>query len=99
MTRVAALTAAARRDATTAGSSVSGWGSGNCAHAKPIPNSIASWSRATIRSSPSLVGGDDVYQSLFARDGGWGRLTQAVGEKLSGRSDMACPWLRGKGLP
>ncbi len=44
-----------------------------------------------------LVGGDDVYQSLFARDSSWGRLTQSVGEKLSGRSDMAMPLVRGIG--
>jgi 1-acyl-sn-glycerol-3-phosphate acyltransferase len=44
-----------------------------------------------------LVGGDDVYQSLFARDSSWGRLTRSVGEKLSGRSDMAMPLVRGIG--
>jgi hypothetical protein len=36
-----------------------------------------------------LVGGDDVYRSMTTRDGRWGRLSQSLTEKLSGRSDMA----------
>jgi hypothetical protein len=35
----------------------------------------------------ALVGGDDVYQSLFARDSTWGRLSQSIGERVSGRDD------------
>jgi 1-acyl-sn-glycerol-3-phosphate acyltransferase len=45
----------------------------------------------------ALVGGDDVYQSLFARDSTWGRLSQSLSEKLSGRADMAMPLMRGVG--
>jgi 1-acyl-sn-glycerol-3-phosphate acyltransferase len=44
-----------------------------------------------------LVGGDDVYQSLFARDSAWGRLSQSIGERLSGRDDIAMPLMRGIG--
>ena len=40
---------------------------------------------------------DDVYQSLFARDSAWGRLSQTIGERLSGRGDMAMPLMRGIG--
>lgn len=45
-----------------------------------------------------LVGGDDVYRSLTTRDGRWGRFSQSLTEKLSGRSDMAMPLIRGIGL-
>jgi 1-acyl-sn-glycerol-3-phosphate acyltransferase len=45
----------------------------------------------------ALVGGDDVYQSLFARDSTWGRLSQSIGERLSGRADMTMPLMRGIG--
>jgi len=45
----------------------------------------------------ALVGGDDVYQSLFARDSTWGRLNLSLSEKLSGRADMAMPLIRGIG--
>jgi 1-acyl-sn-glycerol-3-phosphate acyltransferase len=45
----------------------------------------------------ALVGGDDVYQSLFARDSTWGRLSLSVSERLSGRADMAMPLMRGIG--
>lgn len=45
-----------------------------------------------------LVGGDDVYKSLIARDSALGRLSQFVSTKLSGRSDMAMPLVRGVGL-
>jgi 1-acyl-sn-glycerol-3-phosphate acyltransferase len=44
-----------------------------------------------------LVGGDDVYQSLTTREGPWGRLSQRLTEKLSGRTDMALPLMRGIG--
>lgn len=45
-----------------------------------------------------LVGGDDVFKSLVARDSALGRLSQSVSTKLSGRSDMAMPLVRGIGL-
>lgn len=45
-----------------------------------------------------LVGGDDVYKSLTTRDSPLGRLSQTVSTKLSGRSDMAMPLVRGIGL-
>jgi len=44
-----------------------------------------------------LVGGDDVYQSLTTREGRWGRLSQDLTEKLSGRTDMAMPLMHGIG--
>jgi 1-acyl-sn-glycerol-3-phosphate acyltransferase len=44
-----------------------------------------------------LVGGDDVYRSLTTREGRWGRLSQSLTERLSGRSDMAMPLMRGIG--
>ncbi|MDT5195381.1 MAG: hypothetical protein QOH20_2135, partial [Mycobacterium sp.] len=44
-----------------------------------------------------LVGGDDVYRSLTTRDGLWGRLSQGLTEKLSGRTDMALPLMHGIG--
>jgi 1-acyl-sn-glycerol-3-phosphate acyltransferase len=44
-----------------------------------------------------LVGGDDVYQSLTTREGRWGRLSQGLTEKLSGRTDMALPIVHGIG--
>ena len=44
-----------------------------------------------------LVGGDDVYRSMTTRDGRWGRLSQSLTERLSGRSDMAMPLMRGIG--
>jgi 1-acyl-sn-glycerol-3-phosphate acyltransferase len=45
----------------------------------------------------ALVGGDDVYQSLFARDSTWGRLSQSIGERVSWRGDMTMPLVRGIG--
>ncbi len=45
----------------------------------------------------ALVGGDDVYRSLITRDSRWGRLSQGLAEKLSGRSDVALPLMRGIG--
>ncbi len=44
-----------------------------------------------------LVGGDDVYKSLFTRDSVMGRLSQTVSTRLSGNSDMAMPVMRGVG--
>jgi 1-acyl-sn-glycerol-3-phosphate acyltransferase len=44
-----------------------------------------------------LVGGDDVYRSLTTREGLWGRLSQGLTEKLSGRTDMALPLMHGIG--
>jgi 1-acyl-sn-glycerol-3-phosphate acyltransferase len=44
-----------------------------------------------------LVGGDDVYRSITTREGRWGRLSQSLTERLSGRSDMAMPLMRGIG--
>jgi 1-acyl-sn-glycerol-3-phosphate acyltransferase len=44
-----------------------------------------------------LVGGGDVYRSLVTRKSWWGRLSQGVTEKLSGRSDTALPLMHGIG--
>jgi 1-acyl-sn-glycerol-3-phosphate acyltransferase len=44
-----------------------------------------------------LVGGDDVYKSLFTRDSLAGRLIRTVSTRLSGNSDMAMPVMRGVG--
>ena len=44
-----------------------------------------------------LVGGDDVYKSLFTRDSLGGRLSLAVSTRLTGTSDMAMPLMRGVG--
>ena len=44
-----------------------------------------------------LVGGDDVYRSLTSRDGAWGRFSQALTSRFSGRDDMAMPLMRGIG--
>jgi 1-acyl-sn-glycerol-3-phosphate acyltransferase len=44
-----------------------------------------------------LIGGDDMYRSLTTREGLWGRLSQGISEKLSGRTDMAMPLLHGIG--
>lgn len=44
-----------------------------------------------------LLGGDEVYRSLTTRESWWGRLSQDLGEKLSGRPDMAMPLVRGLG--
>ena len=45
-----------------------------------------------------LVGGDDVYRSLTARDSAYGRFSEALGRRLNGRPDMAMPLMRGIGL-
>jgi 1-acyl-sn-glycerol-3-phosphate acyltransferase len=44
-----------------------------------------------------LVGGDDVYKSLFSRDSAMGRLSQTISTRLSGNADMAMPFMRGIG--
>ena len=44
-----------------------------------------------------LVGGDDVYTSVTTRDSRWGRFSGWLGERLSGREDMAIPLTRGIG--
>ena len=44
-----------------------------------------------------LVGGDDVYKSLIARDSALGRLSQTISTKLTGPADMAMPLMRGIG--
>ena len=44
-----------------------------------------------------LVGGDDVLTSMTTRDSRWGRLSEWTSERLSGRTDMAFPPLRGIG--
>jgi 1-acyl-sn-glycerol-3-phosphate acyltransferase len=44
-----------------------------------------------------LIGGDDMYRSITTRDGLWGRLSQGLTEKLSGRADMAMPIMHGIG--
>jgi 1-acyl-sn-glycerol-3-phosphate acyltransferase len=44
-----------------------------------------------------LVGGDDVYKSLFTRDSLAGRLSRTVSTRLSGNADMAMPMMRGVG--
>lgn len=44
-----------------------------------------------------LVGSDDVYEPLFERDSALGRLSQSIGERFAGRTDMAMPLVRGIG--
>lgn len=44
-----------------------------------------------------LVGGDDVYRSLVARDGAWERMTRGVGERLHGVAGVGIPLIRGLG--
>ncbi|CRZ18165.1 lysophospholipid acyltransferase family protein [Mycolicibacterium neworleansense] len=45
----------------------------------------------------ALVGGDDVYVGVTTRDHWLGRLSQSIGEKLTGQRDMAVPLVRGIG--
>jgi 1-acyl-sn-glycerol-3-phosphate acyltransferase len=45
----------------------------------------------------ALAGADNVYRSLITRDGRWGRLSQRLSGKLTGRDDMALPLLHGVG--
>jgi 1-acyl-sn-glycerol-3-phosphate acyltransferase len=44
-----------------------------------------------------LVGGDDVYTSITTRDSRLGQFSGWLGERLSGRPDMAIPLTRGIG--
>jgi 1-acyl-sn-glycerol-3-phosphate acyltransferase len=44
-----------------------------------------------------LVGGDDVFTSMTTRDSRWGQFSEWVGERISGRTDMAFPPVRGIG--
>ena len=64
--------------------------------------SRAGFARLSVENSypivpVGLVGGDDVYRSLTTREGLWGRLSQGLTEKLSGRTDMALPLMHGIG--
>src|ERR1700682_6243481 len=64
--------------------------------------SRAGFARLSVENSypivpVGLVGGDDIYQSLTTREGRWGRLSQGLTEKLSGRTDMALPLMHGIG--
>jgi 1-acyl-sn-glycerol-3-phosphate acyltransferase len=43
------------------------------------------------------VGGDDIFVSLTARGGVWERIGNMIGEKVSGRTDMTMPLVRGIG--
>lgn len=44
-----------------------------------------------------LVGGDDIFKSLVARDSTLGRLTQTISARMGGDADMAMPLMRGVG--
>lgn len=44
-----------------------------------------------------LVGGDDVYRSLFSRDSAMAKLGEALGRRLNGPPDAAMPLVRGIG--
>lgn len=62
----------------------------------------AGFSRVAVKNDypivpVGLVGGDDVYKSLFTRDSLAGRLSRAISTRLSGDSDMAMPAVRGVG--
>ena len=45
----------------------------------------------------ALVGGDDVYTSLVSRDSALGRVSTWASRRLSGRTDVAMPLVRGIG--
>lgn len=45
----------------------------------------------------ALVGGDDVYTSMVSRDSALGRASRWVSRRLSGRSDIGMPLVRGIG--
>ncbi|WP_283615660.1 lysophospholipid acyltransferase family protein [Mycolicibacterium poriferae] len=45
----------------------------------------------------ALVGGDDVYTSIVSRDSRLGRASRWLSHRLSGRSDMGMPLVRGIG--
>lgn len=60
------------------------------------------FARAAIRHeypivTAAQVGGDDLYTSFTSRDGTWGRFSQKLAERFSGRTDMALPLVRGIG--
>ncbi|MGV0625100.1 lysophospholipid acyltransferase family protein [Mycolicibacter minnesotensis] len=44
-----------------------------------------------------LVGGDDVYRSVSRRGGSWERLSVAMAQRFSGRTDMVMPLQHGIG--
>lgn len=44
-----------------------------------------------------LVGGDDVYTAISSREGWWGRFSNRLTTRLSGRADMAIPLVKGVG--
>jgi 1-acyl-sn-glycerol-3-phosphate acyltransferase len=43
------------------------------------------------------VGGDDIYRSVIARDSLLGKLTDKVGQAITGKPDMTLPMVRGIG--
>jgi 1-acyl-sn-glycerol-3-phosphate acyltransferase len=43
------------------------------------------------------IGGDDICHGLYTRDSVWGRLTEKVGQTLTGKPGMAMPLVRGLG--
>lgn len=45
----------------------------------------------------ALVGGDDVYHVLTSSTGRWARATNGLSARLTGRTDMAMPLMRGIG--
>lgn len=45
----------------------------------------------------ALVGSDDMYENLFFRDSRWGQLNLSVSQRITGRTDMPLPLLRGVG--
>ena len=44
-----------------------------------------------------LVGGDDVFHSLVARNGAWERMTRTLGERMHGIAGVGVPLMRGVG--
>jgi len=44
-----------------------------------------------------LVGGDDVFHSLVARNSAWERMTRTLGERMHGMSGVGVPLMRGLG--
>lgn len=44
-----------------------------------------------------LVGGDDVFHSLVARDSPWERMTRSFGERMHGIAGVGVPLMRGLG--
>ncbi|GAY19242.1 lysophospholipid acyltransferase family protein [Mycobacterium sp. shizuoka-1] len=63
----------------------------------------AGFARVAVESSypivpVALVGGDDVYKSVFPRDSAFGRFTTTVMERVTGKPEMGLPLTRGVGL-